>query len=118
MGVYLVPPIGAGVWIEFEHGDPAYPIWVGCRWASSSNVPTTAFAGPAASPNMVMQTVGQNTFVIGDMPGPDGGIILKSATGATLILNDTGIYISNGKGASIHLVGPTVNINGGALTIA
>ena len=29
MGVYLVPPIGAGVWVEFEHGDPDYPIWVG-----------------------------------------------------------------------------------------
>lgn len=34
MGVYLVPPIGAGVWVEFEHGDPDYPIWVGCRWGS------------------------------------------------------------------------------------
>ena len=22
MGVYLVPPIGAGVWVEFEQGDP------------------------------------------------------------------------------------------------
>ena len=27
--------------------------------------------------------------------------MLKSATGATLIVNDTGIYIQNGKGASI-----------------
>jgi hypothetical protein len=66
---------------------------------------------------MVMQTVGQNTFVIGDMPGPDGGIILKSATGATLILNDTGIYISNGKGAMITLLGPAVDVNNGALTV-
>ena len=31
MGVHLVPPIGAGVWVEFEHGDPDFPIWVGCR---------------------------------------------------------------------------------------
>src|SRR5262249_54333456 len=29
MGVYLVPPIGAGVWVEFEQGDPERPIWVG-----------------------------------------------------------------------------------------
>ena len=28
--------------------------------------------------------------------------MLKSATGATLIVNDTGIYIQNGKGASDH----------------
>ena len=31
-GVYMVPQIGAGVWIEFEQGDPDYPIWVGGFW--------------------------------------------------------------------------------------
>ncbi len=30
MGVLSVPSIGAGVWVEFEQGDPDYPIWVGC----------------------------------------------------------------------------------------
>jgi hypothetical protein len=28
-----VPPLGASVWIEFEAGDPNYPIWSGCFWA-------------------------------------------------------------------------------------
>jgi hypothetical protein len=32
-------------------------------------------------------------------------------------VNDTGIYIQNGKGASITLVGPAVNINNGAMNI-
>ena len=26
-GAFIVPPIGAGVWVEFEQGDPDYPIW-------------------------------------------------------------------------------------------
>lgn len=26
---YLVPPAGAGVWVEFMGGDPDHPIWVG-----------------------------------------------------------------------------------------
>lgn len=117
MGVYLVPPIGAGVWVEFEHGDPDYPIWVGCRWGASSDVPTLAHAGLPVSPNIVMQTVGQNTLVISDLPGPTGGIMLKSMTGASIIVNDTGIYIQNGKGASITLVGPAVTINNGALAV-
>ena len=43
--------------------------------------------------------------------------MLKSATGATLIVNDTGIYIQNGKGASLIMTGPTTNINAGALTV-
>jgi uncharacterized protein involved in type VI secretion and phage assembly len=117
MGVYMVPPIGAGVWVEFEQGDPTHPVWVGCRFGAQSDVPTLAHAGLPVSPNIVLQTAGQNSLVISDLPGPTGGIMLKSATGATLIVNDTGIYISNGKGASIVMTGPTVNINTGALTV-
>ena len=46
-----------------------------------------------------------------------GGIVLKSTTGAMIVVNDSGIYISNGKGAMITMVGPTVDVNIGALTI-
>ena len=117
MGAYLVPPIGAGVWVEFEQGDPNFPIWVGCRWGSQSDVPTLANAGLPTSPNIVFQTLGQNVLVISDLPGPTGGIMLQSASGVSLIVNDTGIYIQNGKGASLTMTGPTVNINNGALSI-
>jgi uncharacterized protein involved in type VI secretion and phage assembly len=117
MGVYMVPPIGAGVWVEFEQGDPGRPIWVGCRWGLASDVPPLAHAGLPISPNIVLQTAGQNSLVISDLPGPTGGIMLKSATGATIIVNDTGIYIQNGKGASLIMTGPTTNINNGALTV-
>lgn len=117
MGVYMVPPIGAGVWVEFEQGNVDYPIWVGGRWGSAADVPPLAHAGLPISPNIVMQTAGQNTFVISDLPGPTGGLMLKSATGASIIVNDTGIYIQNGKGASLILTGPTVTVNNGALVI-
>ena len=117
MGVYVVPLIGAGVWVEFEGGDTDYPIWSGCFWGSAADVPPLAFAGIPGSPNIVLQTTGQNTIVVSDLPGPTGGIMLKSLTGASIIVNDTGIYIQNGKGASIIMAGPTVTINNGALTI-
>ena len=117
MGTFTVPPIGAGVWLEFEQGDPDYPIWVGGFWGIAAEVPALALAGIPASPNIVLQTTGQNTIVVSDLPGPTGGIMLKSTTGAAIIVNDTGIYIQNGKGASIIMTGPTVTINNGALTI-
>ena len=82
-----------------------------------AEVPVLALAGIPASPNIVLQTTAQNAIVISDVPGPTGGIMLKSSTGATLIVNDTGIYIQNGKGAMVTLVGPAVTINNGALTI-
>jgi len=33
MGFYTMPEPGTGIWLEFEAGDPNYPIWVGCFWA-------------------------------------------------------------------------------------
>ena len=119
MGVYMVPPIGAGVWAEFEQGDINYPLWVGCRWGAPSDIPMLAKAGLPVSPSIVMQTLGQHALVISDMPPTPatGGIMLKSATNAMVVVNDSGIYISNGKGATISLVGPTVTINNGALVV-
>jgi len=117
MGAYFVPPIGAGVWVEFEQGDPDHPIWVGCRWGSQSDVPSLALAGLPVSPSIVFQTMLQNTLVISDLPGPTGGIMLKSTTGAMILVNELGITISNGQGATIMMTGPTVTVNEGALVI-
>ena len=117
MGFFSVPLIGAGVWIEFEQGDPDYPIWTGCFYGSMAEVPAMAKLVPPAVPGITMQTVLQNGIVISDVPGPTGGIVLKSSAGAALIVNDSGIYIQNGKGASIIMLGKMVDINQGALTI-
>lgn len=32
IGSHTIPPVGTGVWIEFENGDLDLPIWVGCWW--------------------------------------------------------------------------------------
>ena len=117
MGAYMIPQIGAGVWVEFEQGDQDYPIWSGCWYGSAAEVPALALAGNPVSPSILLQTGLQNTLVISDLPGPTGGIMIKSTTNATLIVNDTGIYIQNGKGASLVMVGPSVTINNGAMTI-
>jgi Type VI secretion system/phage-baseplate injector OB domain len=128
MGVYLVPPIGAGVWVEFEHGDPDHPIWVGCFCKLPSDIPLAALAGNPADPNIVIQSLLQNAIIISDLPPSPpppvmppapttGGVILKSATGASIVVNDAGVFISNGKGASIEMVGPMITINKGALVV-
>lgn len=117
MGAWMIPQVNAGVWVEFEQGNPNFPIWSGCWYGSSAEVPALALTGPPISPNVVLQTAAQNAVIISDTPGPTGGVMLRSATGATLIVNDTGIYVQNGKGAAITMTGPTVTINNGALVI-
>jgi len=120
-GFFAIPQIGAGVWIEFEGGDPDKPIWVGGYWGVFAEVPTLALLPPAVPPgqNVVIQTTLQNMVAVSDAPPTPltGGIVLKSTTGAMIVVNDTGIYIQNGKGASLTMIGPIVDINLGALTI-
>ena len=117
MGEFTVPPIGSGVWMEFEQGNPDFPIWTGCFWGMAGEVPSAARLVPPGVAGITFQTTLQNSIQVSALPGPSGGIVLKSTTGAFVIVNDTGIYIQNGKGASLALVGPTVTVNQGALVI-
>ena len=120
-GAFIVPPIGSQVWIEFEQGDPDYPIWTGGFWGLVAEVPALATIPPAIPPgqNIVLQTTGQNSLILSDAaPTPlTGGIILKGASGAMIVVNETGIYLNNGQGATITLIGPTVEINITGLTV-
>jgi uncharacterized protein involved in type VI secretion and phage assembly len=116
-GVFTLPMIGSGVWMEFEQGDPDHPIWVGGFWGSAAEVPVLAHTVPPAVPGITLQTALKNGIVISDVPGPTGGIQIQTTTGAMISVSDVGIVISNGKGAVITLTGPTVDINLGALTI-
>jgi uncharacterized protein involved in type VI secretion and phage assembly len=120
-GFFIVPPIGSQVWMEFEQGDADFPIWTGGFWELTEDVPAIASA-PAPIPpgqTIVLQTTGQNALVLSDAePAPAAsGVFLKASGGATIVVNDEGVTISNGKGATISLVGPTVSINSGALTV-
>lgn len=117
MGMFTVPIIGSGVWIEFEQGDPDYPVWVGCFWGTAAEVPVLARTVPPAIPGITLQTALKNGIVISDVPGPTGGVQIQTTTGAMISISDVGIMISNGKGAVINLTGPTVDINLGALTV-
>jgi uncharacterized protein involved in type VI secretion and phage assembly len=114
-GFYAFPPLHASVWVEFEHGDPSYPVWTGCFWDTPATIPPLALAGAPGVQQVVLQTIGQ-TLLISDTPGPTGGIILRTPT-AMLSISSSGIIINNGQGATITMVGASVAINGTALVV-
>ncbi len=116
-GFYVVPEIGSGVWIEFEQGNVDYPIWVGCYWASAADMPALALAAPPGVQQLVIQTAEQNTLLVSDVPGPTGGILLKTSAGAFISVSDTGIIIDNGQGATIAMTGPAFTVNEGAMEV-
>jgi Type VI secretion system/phage-baseplate injector OB domain len=115
---YFVPPVGAGVWVEFEHGDSNRPIWVGGRIGSRGDIPTLAQAASSATPPVILQSMTQNKVILSSVPGD--GITLETIqgpAGPSIKITVAGITISDGKGAMISLAGGAVTINQGALVI-
>jgi len=113
-GFFALPVPRAGVWIEFEHGDPDHPIWTGVWWGSAAEVPPVLLAPPYKK--FLVRTDGGHSIVIDDTPGI-GGITLETATGQKIVLSATGVEIDNGMGASITMLGPQISLNGGALEV-
>jgi hypothetical protein len=115
-GMIAIPIIGSGVWVEFEQGDPDYSLWTGSFLGNAGEFPGLARMTPPGVPGLSMTTPLQNGVVANDVPGPSGGILLKAGL-ATITINDTGIIIQNGKGASIVLTNNQVVVNAGALVV-
>jgi len=114
MGLFALPSVGAGVWIEFEHGDPDFPIWSGSWWGSVAEMPPALLAPPYQK--TMIKTAAGHSITLDDTPGI-GGITLETATGQKIVLNALGIEISNGLGAGLKLLGPNTSINDGALEV-
>jgi hypothetical protein len=124
MGIIGLPVPGSGVWIEFEQGDPDYPIWVGGFWGAAEEVPVLSHIVPPDVPGITIQTALKKGIVVSDTPGPSGGILIQTTAGAMISVSEVGITISNGKGAIIEMLGPSISIvapkvdvNAGALVV-
>jgi hypothetical protein len=114
-GLVTIPPLNATVWVEFEAGDTDFPIWSGGFFENPGEMPVLAAAGTPVAPNVVVQTVGQVTLMLSDNPAMN--VLIKTLAGAMIQVGESGIMITNGKGASILLSGASVIVNGGALTV-
>ncbi len=91
VGFYAIPPIGANVWVEFEGGDPNYPIWSGCFWGEGE-VPLEA------PPEMKIFKTEFITMILNDTPEA-GGFTLECIDPAvdvplSMLFNSEGITIS------------------------
>ena len=110
VGLWAIPPTGANVWVEYEGGNPDYPIWSGCFWGIGE-----APATPAV-PQVVVLKTQTCTLTLSDLPGV-GGVTIETATGMRIKMSATGLEITDGMGATISLEGPKVTVNNGALEV-
>lgn len=122
VGFYVLPENESGVWIEFEGGDPSFPIWSGCYWADNE-LPADA-SGPAMK--MLRTMTGQ--WQVDDDAGE---IIVKNDNNATITLSQdvvaeagsstqtvgsSGVVSESGSG-KVEVASSGVTVNNGAFKV-
>jgi uncharacterized protein involved in type VI secretion and phage assembly len=110
VGFWAIPPNGANVWVEYEGGDPDYPIWSGCFWGVGE-----APATPAV-PQLVVLKTQTCTLTLSDLPGV-GGVTIETTAGMKIKMDATSLEITNGTGASIKMEALSVKVNNDALEV-
>jgi len=107
-GLYFVPDRGATVWIEFEGGDLAYPIWTGTWWGDSE-LPESA-----APAQKIIKTSSGHKVVMDD----DGNsIAITDSNGNTITMDSSGISISDLNQNSITMDGSGITLSGATISI-
>jgi Type VI secretion system/phage-baseplate injector OB domain len=119
VGLFLVPPKDAHVWVEFEGGNPKHPIYSGCFWEIAEAPMLPALP---ALPGVKMLKTESIALTLSDLPAPAGGFKLEVNPPATPIpvtieTGPTGLKISAGPKSSIELTAAWVDVNGGALKV-
>jgi len=130
VGFFALPPVGANVWVEFEGGDPDYPIWSGCFWGNGE-VPVK----PAVAEIKMFKTESIAIIMNNHLDG--GGLTIEVLPPVTpmplkIVLDAQGIELAGAPSilrlgsteivqhlgaASIALSPVKVSINNGALEV-
>lgn len=139
VGFYSLPAAGAGVWVEFEAGDPSYPVWTGCFWGDGE-LPEDA-SGPAIkiwktdsltikadddNDELLMQNTAESKITIGkddvktesnDSTYTVGEDVITESGKAKLTVGSAGI-VSEQSSGKVEVTKSGVKINDGALEVA
>lgn len=110
-GFFMIPEVGAQVWVEFEQGNLAYPIWTGTFWQPESEVPEEISSdGPTAR---LIKTPSGHILHMEDKE--DEEIIhLKHMIGSELLIDEKGsLALTDQNGATL-----TIDADAGEIIVA
>ena len=105
VGMYFIPPEGAGVWVEFEGGDPSFPIWSGCFWADEQ-VPGDA------DPNIKLLKTAIAELKVDDS---SKDVVFERADGAKVTANDG--RLAEAGDSSLDLAGSDATLSQGSASV-
>ncbi|MEM7357536.1 MAG: phage baseplate assembly protein V [Pseudomonadota bacterium] len=122
VGFYTLPPIGSGVWVVFEGGDPSYPVWTGGFWADNQ-LPDES--------DEAIKVIKTDTLYI-RMDDTESEILLNANDAATVEIKDkvlqtvgSGSHLveggkvvaDSGGTGKVEVTSSSVKVNGGALEV-
>lgn len=106
-GLVLLPEVNDGVWIEFEAGDPAHPIWTGCWWARGER------PSPEGNQIRLFATTAGHQLVLDD---ENNEVKLLHAGGAELAMTNSDIVLKLGT-QQIKITQSEINLNNGMVKV-
>lgn len=115
MGFFTMPENGTGVWVEFEAGDPSFPIYSGFFWskndiASADAKPTIKFFKTKKFTLRIDDTVGE--IVIENDSGSQIKMTAQEISTKSSMVKNEG---AGGKKTELSAV--SFNVNNGALEV-
>ena len=113
VGFFALPPTGANIWVEFEGGDPDYPIWSGCFWGTG-DAPEEASATLDTAPKHKVFKTETVTISIND-EDDEGGLTMEIKSPAVendikLVCDSAGVLLTVGEDVSATLTAEDVTI--------
>lgn len=121
VGLYLLPEADTGVWVEFEAGDPSFPVWTGCFWGTGQ-IPDT--------PNASVKVLRTEAHTI-RLDDQEGELLVSADSGAetaytaeakttagssTHTVSSSSVASSNGTG-SVEVSTSGTKVDGSALEV-
>ena len=115
-GLFLIPDVGAEVWVEFEEGNLDLPIWVGTFWSKRGGTPTTPTEARQMEGNdpkrRVLKTTSGHVVELCDVPAKES-IRIRHKDGAILNMDEKGsVVVANRNGSLVYL-----NADDGEVTV-
>ena len=108
VGFFMIPPIGANIWVEFEGGDISFPIWSGCFWGDGES--------PGTLPQTKLIKTPAGTLALDEI-NQAAPVVIETVAGNRITITATGVTIEGSAGGKIEISGPKVTVNSGALEV-
>jgi uncharacterized protein involved in type VI secretion and phage assembly len=109
-GFFFIPDTDQSIWVEFEAGDPSFPIWSGCFWGESQ--------APESDPKTKIIKTDKFTLQIDDTKGEiqiqnDSGSVI-SITSLEISQKSQSLKLTAGKN-SVVVDNVKVTVNDGVI---